>query len=156
MRNQELSRQIRKLNALIAQTQQASSGDIEIQSHWAKYICILSAGFLENALIELYVEYAAGAASEAVAAYVRSSVSKVQNPKTQKYVEIASTFKKEWGEELLDSANKEGRKEAVDSIMSNRHKIAHGKSSDISMARVKEYLRKSIKFIEFVEEQCTR
>lgn len=152
MRNQELSRQIQKIKDLVARTSLASAGDIEIQSHWAKYICILSAGLLENALTEIYVEYAQGAASEAVAVYVRSSVSKVQNPTTQKYVEIASTFKKEWGEELLDFANKDGRKEAVDSIMSNRHKIAHGKSSDISMARVKEYLRKSIDLIEFVEE----
>lgn len=156
MQNRELSRQIQQLNALIARTDQASAGDVEIQAHWARYICVLSAGLLENALTELYAEYAQGPASEAVAAYVRTSVSKVQNPKTQKYVEIASMFKKEWGEELLDFANKEGRKEAVDSIMSNRHKIAHGKTSDISMARVKEYLRKSIELIEFVEKQCDR
>lgn len=156
MRNQELSRQIQQLNSLIARTDQASAGDIEMQSHWAKYICVLSAGLLENALTELYTEYALGAASEAVAAYVRANISKIQNPKTSRYVQIASTFKKEWGKELSIFANEEGRKEALDSIMSNRHLIAHGKRSDISMARVKEYLRKSIELIELVEQQCRR
>ena len=156
MRNQELSRQIQQLNSLIARTGQASAGDIEMQAHWAKYVCVLCAGLLENALSELYTDYARGAASEPVAAYVRANISKTQNPKTSKYVQIASTFKKEWGEELSTFANEEGRKEALDSIMSNRHLIAHGKRSDISMARVKEYLRKSIELIELVEEQCER
>ncbi len=156
MRNQEISRQIQQLNSLIARANQASAGDIEMQAHWAKYICVLSAGLLENALVELYTDYARSAASESVAAYVRASISKTQNPKTSKYVETASTFKKEWGEELSKFADEEGRREALDSIMSNRHLIAHGKRSDISMVRVKEYLRKSIELIEFVEEQCKR
>ncbi len=156
MHNRELSRQIQQLNDLIARTSHASAGDIEVQAHWAKYICVLSAGLLENALTELYVEYAQGSASEAVSAYVRSSLSKIQNPKTSKYVEVASAFKKEWGKELDIFASEEGRKEALNSIMSNRHLIAHGKTSDISMVRVKEYLKKSIELIEFVEEQCKR
>ena len=156
MQNRELSRQIQQLNALIARTDQASAGDVEIQAHWARYICVLSAGLLENALTELYVEYAQGSASEAVSAYVRSSLSKIQNPKTAKYVEVATAFKPSWGKELEDFADEEGRKEALNSIMSNRHLIAHGRTSDISMARVKEYLRKSIELIEFVEEQCNR
>ena len=156
MRNQELSRQIQQLNSLITRANQASAGDIEMQAHWAKYVCVLSAGLSENALVELYTDYARSAASESVAAYVRASISKTQNPKTSKYVQTASTFKKEWGEELSKFADEEGRKEALDSIMSNRHLIAHGKRSDISMARVKEYLRKSIELIEFVEEQCGR
>ena len=111
---------------------------------------------LENALTELYVEYAQRAASEAVAAYVRTSISKTQNPKAAKFIETASAFKKEWGDELSAFAEEEGRKDAVNSIMSNRHLIAHGKNSNITMARVKEYLRKSIEMIEFIEEQCKR
>lgn len=80
MRNRELSRQIQQLNALITRTDQASAGDVEMQSHWAKYICVLSAGLLENALPELYAEYAQGSASPAIALYVRTSVSKIRKP----------------------------------------------------------------------------
>lgn len=156
MQNREISRQIQQLHSLIARTYQASADDIEMQSHWAKYICVLSAGLLENALSELYAEYAQKVASAAVASYVRTSISKIQNPKTIKFIETAGTFKKEWADELADFASDEGRKDAVNSIMSNRHLIAHGKQSDISMARVKEYLRKSIELIELIEEQCTR
>ena len=127
-----------------------------MQSHWAKYICVLSAGLFENALPELYAEYAQGSANPAVALYVKTSISKIQNPKTARFIETAGAFKKEWEEELKAFADDEGRKDAVDSIMSNRHRVAHGKSSDISMARVKDYLKKSIELIEFIEEQCKR
>lgn len=156
MRNRELSRQIQQLNTLIAKTTSASSGDMEIQAHWARYICVLSAGLMENALAELYTEYAKGAASDAVATHVRHNLSKIHNPKMQLFVQIASSFKKIWGEELSTYADQDGRKEALNAIMTNRHQIAHGGQSDISMARVKEYLQKSIELIEFVEEQCKK
>ena len=50
--------------------------------------------------------------------------------------------------------DEEGRKDAIDSIMANRHLIAHGKNSGISLVRVKDYLEKSIEVIEFIENQC--
>jgi hypothetical protein len=48
----------------------------------------------------------------------------------------------------------EGRREAIDAIMANRHLIAHGSNSGITLVRVKEYLSKSVQVIEFIEEQC--
>jgi hypothetical protein len=44
--------------------------------------------------------------------------------------------------------------DAIDAIMSNRHLVAHGKDSGISLARVSVYLRKSVEVIEFIEKQC--
>jgi hypothetical protein len=50
MRNRDLARQKQVLDELIAKTRNATGGDVEMQSHWAKYLCVLVAGFLENAL----------------------------------------------------------------------------------------------------------
>ncbi len=47
-----------------------------------------------------------------------------------------------------------GPKEAIDSIMANRHRIAHGRDSGITVARVREYLDKSVEVVEFIEAQC--
>ena len=63
MKNQEVSRQLQRLQSLIKRTNAASRGDIEMQAHWAKYLCVLSAGFLENALKEIYAEFVRGASS---------------------------------------------------------------------------------------------
>jgi len=45
-------------------------------------------------------------------------------------------------------------RDAIDAIMANRHLIAHGKDSGISLVRVEQYLKKSIEVVEFIETQC--
>jgi hypothetical protein len=125
-----------------------------MQAHWAKYLCILSAGFIENALSEIYISFTRNAASEPVANFTSSVLTKIQNPKCSKFIEIAAAFKPEWGNELENFVNDEGRKEALDSIMSNRHLIAHGKNSGITVARLQEYLNKSVQVVDYIENQC--
>ncbi len=154
MLNKEISKQIQQIRNLINKTATPCGGDLEMQSHWAKYICIRSAGLLENALAEIYKDFVNGAASKPVADYTCSILSKIQNPKANRFVEVASSFKPSWGIDLEAYLEAEGRKEAINSIMTNRHNIAHGKNSDISIVRIKEYLEKAIEVIEFIENQC--
>jgi hypothetical protein len=156
MRNPELNRQFQRLNDLFKKTALASGGDIEIQSHWAKYLCVLSAGFLENAIREIYTNFVRRASSEPVANYAISIISKIQNPKTIRFIEIAQTFKDTWGDELEQYVELNGRKEAIDSIMQNRHDIAHGRNSGITVARLNQYLVRSVEVIKFIERQCSR
>jgi hypothetical protein len=153
MVNQELTRQLQKLQSLFKRTEDATGGDIEMQSHWAQYLCILSAGFLENALSNIYITFTRNAASEPVANYANSVLTKIQNPKCSRFIEIATSFKPEWGEKLETFVNDGGRKEALDSIMSNRHQIAHGKNSGITITSLQEYLNKSVEVIDYIEDQ---
>lgn len=155
MRNQELTRQLQRLNSLIERTTGASTGDIELQAHWAKYLCVLCAGFLENALTEIYTEYAGVSANKAVAGYVARQLEHIQNPNSQKLLNITYQFKKTWGEALETFLTQDGRKEAIDAIMKNRHKIAHGENSNITILRLKEYLTKIVEVAEFMENQCS-
>jgi hypothetical protein len=154
MKNRELSRQIQILNNLFDKTSEATGGDIEFQSHWAKYLCILCAGFLENALSEIYVSFSSGAASPHVVSFTRKALSQITNPNTTRFIEITLSFDKTWGSNLKDFVEDNGRKDAIDSIMSQRHRIAHGKNSDITVVRLREYLKKAIEVIEFLEKQC--
>jgi hypothetical protein len=39
-------------------------------------------------------------------------------------------------------------------IMKNRHLIAHGKSPQITISQVKDYLTKSVEVLDFIEKQC--
>jgi hypothetical protein len=45
-------------------------------------------------------------------------------------------------------------KDAVDSIVANRHLIAHGESCNISFERLKKYYGSAVKAIELLESQC--
>lgn len=130
-------------------------GDLELQSHWAKYLCILCAGFLENSLTEIYAEYARNSANEAVAGYVARQLDRIQNPNAQKILDTTYQFNKSWGDMLNSHIAQDGRKEAIEAIMTNRHKIAHGEDSNITISRVKEYLAKIVVVVEFMENHCS-
>ena len=154
MNNRELSRQLQVLKSLFDKVKALPEGDIEIISHWAKYLCVLTAGFIENSLSEVYIDFTARSSSSHVASFSRKVLSQIQNPKTERFIEITSSFNKSWGDDLELFVGENGRREAINSIMTNRHKIAHGESSDITYHRLRDYLSKAIEVIEFIEQQC--
>jgi hypothetical protein len=155
MRSKELSKQFQQINNLIKSTRLSTNDNLELQGHWGKYICILSAGFLENAISEIYAEFADQCSSPPIASFSRKNLNRINNPKSTKFIETAYAFKKQWGKELeqffIDNPHK---KNAIDSIMANRHLIAHGKSTSISVVRIKDFLKESIDVIDFIENQC--
>ena len=154
MRNREISRQTQRLRALLNRVNAASGGDIEIQAHWSRYCCVLAAGLIENALVELYSEFVKRTASVPVASYATHALSFVQNPKTKRFLETAERFKASWKTDLETFVDQDGRREAIDSIMANRHLIAHGDDANITMARVQTYLEKALEVLSFIETQC--
>lgn len=149
-----LVRQHQRLVALFSKTAAATGGDLEAQAHWAKYLCVLSAGFLENALCEVFSLYCAQCSNANVSRFTGQVLARVQNPKTARFLEIAESFSPQWHAQLEVFVEDGGRKDAINSIMSNRHLIAHGKDSSISLGRVREYLDKSVEVVEFLEQQC--
>lgn len=154
MKSRNLNSQLQRLRDLIEKTQTASDEEIELQGHWGRYLCVLAAGFLENALGEVYAEFARRSANAQVANYVSRIVLKVQNPKSHRFVEMATAFSQDWGRSLEDFLSQEGRKEAIDAIINNRNQIAHGRDVGISVVRVKEYLDRCVPVVEFIESQC--
>ena len=155
MRNRELVRQLKSLKSLLDRTDSATGGDIELVGHWGRYLCVLTAGFLEKALVEVYGDYVSAAASPQIARFATNSLEDITNPKSGRFVETARSFSKGWADDLDHFLDEDGqrRRNAIDSIMSNRHQIAHGESGQISIGRVREYLPGCVEVIEFIERQ---
>lgn len=155
MNNFELKKEYQRLTALIDNTKSSTYGDLELQGHWGKYLCVLASGFLENAISAVYSDFVSNVAPPDVTRYILKNIKKIQNPKAQRFIDVAYEFKKEWGVDLKTYfSDNPDQQEAIDSIMKNRHLVAHGQPTDIAVYRVKEYLDKSIKVIEFIEKQC--
>jgi hypothetical protein len=154
MTNRELVRRLHQLRALSKKAGEASLSDLELLAHWAKYLCVLVAGFLETALEENYSDYVETAASPPVAAFAVSMLGRIQNPKANHFLEIAGYFKESWKIELEAHLDQNGRRDAIDSVMANRHLIAHGEHSGITLARVNAYLEKCVEVVDFIEAQC--
>lgn len=154
MKSRPLVSQKQRLDWLINEASNFQGDQLELQAHWARYLCVLAAGFLENALSEVYSRYAKASANAQVSNYVEAMLGKIQNPKSGKFLETARAFDRFWEKNLAEFIEADGRKDAIDAIMANRHLIAHGKDSGISLVRVEEYLKKSIEVVEFIEAQC--
>lgn len=153
MRNRKIQVQHRHLDDLFKRSKIASGNDIYMLSHWARYLCVLTSGFLENAIIEIYGDFVDNA-PKPVANYARSQLSKIRNPNEQKFYEIAFSFNPSWAEDLRTFTDDSGRKDAIDSIINVRHQVAHGRDTNITIARLQEYYRRAVEVVDFIEDQC--
>lgn len=154
MKSLELESQRQRLESLINRTPVATAGDFQLQAHWGRYLCVMVAGFLENALGAIYADYAYRTSSPAVANYASSELLKIQNPKAERFVRTAKAFNPTWATDLESFLAIDGRKEAIDGIMNLRHAIAHGRDAGIGVAQVKKYFEKAVAVLEFIESQC--
>lgn len=128
----------------------AFSGDAELQAYWAQYLCVLTSGFIENSVRHLFIEYARARSVPYVANFVGSELRSFQNAKSEKILELARTFNSDWETSLRDYM-KDKRKDAIDSVVSTRHLIAHGRPVGITYTRVFDYYKSVTEVIEFIE-----
>ena len=156
MHNRKLNQQLTRLQQLVNRTQVATE-DIELQGHWGRYLCVMVAGLLEDGLQTIYSEFASKSSNPHVARYVGGTLNRVTNPKAGRFLEIAGAFNADWQQELDQFLRSDSgvRRDAIDSIMNNRNQIVHGGSAQITVARVKEYLERSVEVLTFIEEQCS-
>lgn len=152
MKTLEAVRYKQRLDNLFKQIS-AFSGNIELQSQWARYLCILVSGFLETAICAIYGEFARKTASPYVANFVKCELDSFQNPKMGKILELTRAFNPLWADEL-ETATEGELKDAVDSIVANRNQIAHGRDVGITYTRIKNYYEDAIKVVDLVEKMC--
>ena len=124
MKTRELVREHDRIRQLLAKTDSASDGDLELQSYWAQYVCIRVAGFMENALAEVYSEYARVSSNQKVRSFVSGTVSKIQNPNAQRVLETAGKFSGEWSDELESFLARARELEKV-SVLRNHVSLDH-------------------------------
>ena len=129
------------------------SDDLELQAHFARYLCVLVSGYLEIAIAEVYSEYAERKGHPNLATYVNRQMNRFQNPNMTKILGLVRDFNPAWAEALQVLTQGE-IKDSVDSVVANRHKIAHGESVGVSLAYARQYYRGAVQLIDLLVEQC--
>ena len=153
MKNPDVHKHKQRLDNLFQQVENLPEDAPEIRAHWARYLCVLTCGFIEQSVRAVYTAYAAEVANPKVASYVAAHLERTPNPNMGVILQIAGQFSPEWKSELADKT--EGRlKEVVNSIVANRHSIAHGHDVGITYVTISDYYRDAVKVIELIEEQC--
>lgn len=151
MKTVEIVRQKDRIDALFGKATQITE-DTELVSHLSRYICILAAGFLETSLITLLVRFSEKRADPKIVRCVSVRIRKFSNAKMAKISDLINEFDVALKNEL-DAYVAGEYKSAVDSIVSNRHQIAHGKDVSISISVLKDYWKAAVKVVEFLDDR---
>jgi HEPN superfamily RiboL-PSP-like protein len=127
--------------------------DAEIQSHWARYLCVLVSGFLENSVELCLSEYCKRVTNATVANFVSARLRGFQNPKMGAILELFGSFNPEWKAQI-EAATLGQLTDSVNSIVGNRHKIAHGESVSLSMSSLAAYYKDATAVIDLLQKTC--
>ncbi len=127
--------------------------DLELQAQWARYLCVLVAGFLETSISGIYTQYARKRAAPNVASFVATRLARCRNPTIENIVQLARSFESTWGD-TLETQTEGEIKHAIDSVCRNRNLIAHGMDTGISFARINDYYQQVVALVEMIERQC--
>lgn len=114
------------------------------QGEWSKYLCILVSGFIEESLRILLEEYTRSHSSPVIQNFVSGEVKEITNCKTSKIATILHRFNPTWENDFINQIQAKSRitneiKDSLDSVIANRHRIAHGKSIGLGYSAVSTY-----------------
>lgn len=127
------------------------------QVEWAKYLCVLTAGYIEESLRVLLLDFASKNSSIEIQRFLEREINFITNCKTERIVNVLNKFDINWAEKFANDIKDNSPidreiKDSIDSIVSNRHLIAHGKSVGLSYATVNNYYGYCSKAIEILED----
>ena len=127
--------------------------DPELQSDFARYLCVLVSGYMEKAVVALVLEHARTNGAPTLQRFVENKTKNFTNAKASRVQDLLGSFDPEWREKLEDILADE-RKDAIDSIVALRNTIAHGGSVGITYTRIDRYYRETKSVIDGVAALC--
>ena len=127
--------------------------DAEALSDFAKYLCILVAGFIETSFSEIVLEHARRCGAPSLQRYVERNTSKFTNANVEKILQLLGSFDPEWRVQM-ESILIDEKKAAVDSIYGLRNNIAHGIPIGLTYTRVSNYYESVKEVIESAQDLC--
>ena len=151
MQNQRARNLLQEINTLFGEVSTTNNQQV----HWGRYLCVMVASFLENAVQAIYEDYAYSVAGGNIAQYVSNQIAfTVGNGNADSLVRTAKAFSDTWANELRSFLSDDNRQLAINTIVSQRNLIAHGEQSSISPAQLSAHLERAVAVIDFIESQC--
>ncbi|MEM8639476.1 MAG: HEPN domain-containing protein [Cyanobacteria bacterium P01_G01_bin.54] len=146
----QFNRRKKKLDNLIKEVESLDKENLK--NELSRYICIRISGLIEQTVRGFYEEYAASKSSPNVSRYVSRKMKSFQNPDIKKVIDLARDFSEDWEAEISDLDDE--IKDAVTSIVTVRHSVAHGGEQGMTLSKAKDYYRRVLKFLDVIQQQC--
>ncbi|MBN1816070.1 MAG: hypothetical protein JW828_01840 [Sedimentisphaerales bacterium] len=142
----DIHREKQRIDDLIEKA--GTSEDDELKAHYAKYLCVLVSGHIDNAVRLQLMQFTKDKAHPNVTNYVSASLDRLVNLNEEKMRQILGAYNESWRDSFVQSIS-ESQKAALDSICNHRNLIAHGRSNavNITLNRLKNYYAEVTKVI---------
>lgn len=131
----------------------ALHNDPELLADHAKYLCVLVSGFIEKSLSEVVLEHARRVGAPSLQRFVEANTGRFTNANSERVLQLLATFDPEWRREI-EGVLVDEYKDAFDSVVSLRHRIAHGSSVGVTFVRMKDYFAAIVEVIEKIQRTC--
>jgi len=148
----EIDRQRQKLDATFDRLSTAGA-DPELMADSARYLCVLVAGFLEQAVIEIALEHVRTHSHSSVQRHIEGRLRRFTSANTQNIVKLLGSFNPDWRSDL-EAYIVDQYKSAVDSVVNLRHTVAHGRYTGVTMVGVRNYYTLVKQVVEHCANLC--
>ncbi len=112
--------------------------DEELRSALARFACVLVSGYLEESVRTIVGSWCKDKAHPQIHVYVGRQLDRFLNPKLGRIQDLLGDFSAHWNGSLAAALDDE-EKDAINSVVSNRHSIAHGRNVGISPVVMTRY-----------------
>lgn len=138
VRELELGR--RRLNGIFERAKRLAPlpDRAELESDYARHLCVLISGFVEHSIGEIILTYAHGKAPRPLLSFVETSVARLRNVDRERLLAAVGSLDAGW-RALVEEYIVDERKEALNSIVGLRNNIAHGGIASVSLGQVERY-----------------
>lgn len=110
----------------------------ELESDYARYLCVLISGFAERSVVELILAYSEGKAATPLRSYLSASLQRQTNLDKEKLCRLVGSLDAQWGTRIEEFV-KDERQAALNSIVGLRNNIAHGGTASPSLRQIQKY-----------------
>lgn len=149
---QEVARLRSKLDATFKRASLIGP-DPELLSDFAKYLCVLVCGYVEQAVVELLMEHSRRNGAPTLQRFVEARTSRLTNLNCEILRQVLGNFDPAWGDDIAKLLV-DDTKDALNSVVSLRNNIAHGESVGLTYQRIVDYYGRIKPVIERVADLC--
>jgi hypothetical protein len=130
----------RRLNATFERAKRvAPLGDrTELESDYARHLCVLISGFVERAIGEIILAYTDGKSARPVLSFVETATARLRNVDRERLLATVGSLDAVWRAEVEEYVVDE-RLAALNSIVGLRNDIAHGGGASVSLLQAEKY-----------------
>jgi RiboL-PSP-HEPN len=128
-----------------------SGADTEVQADFARYLLVLTAGFLENCVEAILLDFTRKRSAPEVVFYVERQLANWTNPNCEKIKTIFGLFKADWRDQL-EAFLIDEKKDRINGLVALRHRVAHGEYVGTTLSQAKEYYGSALAVVQFMLE----